>query len=430
MSKHGGVYKDTLVEYCTLLQKTLTTPVAGDPIQKCGSNVYSKLAEDPDELMHLADRELHVFPFKDVAGCWRRLYVDAALAKAAGIILEYGEAGRLASKNSDWWHEVVRIVDMALIMTGAPLREEVAQEFMYKLAGCVPFSMKKVKSGKDKRSFNTTVRSEPKLSRPIARASGTEFDFGKLLKEPFPVVITGLMDDWPAYTDRRWKSPDYLLSKTLEGSRLVPVELGRCYTDEDWSQRIIPFGEFLDNYLLSDGSDQIGYLAQHELFSQIPILRHDIHIPDYCYTHPPPSQPGTPLHGKQVREVDEPILNAWLGPAGPISPLHTDPYHNILCQVFGAKFVRLYAPSQSERLYPRGLEGEKNIDMSNTSRVPVEMVEMDSIVEGDDADFPLFKNAEYVETVLKEGECLYIPVGWWHYVRSLTTSFSVSCWWN
>ena len=32
--------------------------------------------------------------------------------------------------------------------------------------------------------------------------------------------------------------------------------------------------------------------------------------------------------------------------------------------------------------------------------------------------------------VLKEGECLYIPVGWWHYVRGLKAGISVSFWWG
>lgn len=37
---------------------------------------------------------------------------------------------------------------------------------------------------------------------------------------------------------------------------------------------------------------------------------------------------------------------------------------------------------------------------------------------------------EFVDCILEEGEMLYIPPKWWHYVRSLTTSFSVSFWWS
>jgi lysine-specific demethylase 8 len=240
------------------------------------------------------------------------------------------------------------------------------------------------------------------------------------------------MSHWPALNERPWKSREYLLKKTFGGRRLVPVEVGRSYTDEGWGQRIVGLGEFMDDYLLQapshkpNGQDRdikgIGYLAQHDLFTQIPSLRNDISIPDYCYTDPPPPALGTPLANKPpMPKLEEPILNAWFGPAGTVSPLHTDPYHNVLCQVVGRKYVRLYAPSESEKVYPKGVEGG-GVDMSNTSEVDVENV--------DEERWPLFKEVEYVECILNEGECLYIPVGWWHYVRSLTVSFSVSFWWN
>lgn len=46
------------------------------------------------------------------------------------------------------------------------------------------------------------------------------------------------------------------------------------------------------------------------------------------------------------------------------------------------------------------------------------------------AKFPRFKEAYYVDCILEPGQSLYIPVGWWHYVQSLSISFSVSFWWN
>jgi len=43
--------------------------------------------------------------------------------------------------------------------------------------------------------------------------------------------------------------------------------------------------------------------------------------------------------------------------------------------------------------------------------------------------FPDFEHAKFIDCILEEGQMLYIPPKWWHYVQSLTPSFSVSFWW-
>jgi len=87
-----------------------------------------------------------------------------------------------------------------------------------------------------------------------------------------------------------------------------------------------------------------------------------------------------------------------------------------LAQVVGRKYIRLYSPDESAALYPgQGM-------LSNTSQVDLTNV--------DDQAFPDFAKARYSECILEPGQLLYIPPRWWHFVRSLSVSFSVSFWWE
>lgn len=44
--------------------------------------------------------------------------------------------------------------------------------------------------------------------------------------------------------------------------------------------------------------------------------------------------------------------------------------------------------------------------------------------------FPLFREVKLQETLLCPGEILFIPGNYWHSLRSLDPSISVSCWWR
>ncbi|OAF69497.1 Jumonji domain-containing protein 5 [Intoshia linei] len=213
-------------------------------------------------------------------------------------------------------------------------------------------------------------------------------------------ILTESMMDWPAFNKNKW-SINYF--NQICGYRNVPIEIGTKYNDESWSQTMMQFYKYIQNCFESnDNKKPMGYLAQHRLLEQIPILEKDVIIPDYCFV------------GNNLNQVD---INSWIGPKGTISPAHTDPKDNFLCQIVGEKLVYLFDTSQNDFMYPE-IEGLNK----NTSRVNVEYPDLEK--------FPNFIKAKPIITILRPGEMLYIPSKHWHYVRSLSTSISINFWYD
>ncbi|XP_072153663.1 bifunctional peptidase and arginyl-hydroxylase JMJD5-like [Bemisia tabaci] len=243
----------------------------------------------------------------------------------------------------------------------------------------------------------------------VLECPSMEFFHFHHFKPRIPVKISGCMSHWPAL--KKWRDVSYF--QQLAGSRTVPVELGSNYLESNWSQSLMTLSTFIDKYINCESSSPIsenatptiGYLAQHQLFDQIPELKKDIFEPEYCCLM---ENPDIDPEGTDV--------NAWFGPKGTVSPLHYDPKHNLLCQVVGTKQVVLFSPEDSSNVYPH--EGTL---VSNSAMVDPENPDFEK--------FPKFQEATGYTCLLKAGEMLYIPPKWWHHVRSLSTSFSVSFWW-
>lgn len=426
----------------------------------------------------IADVYIHHFSSAGGPGHADAKTVDGkleAMVKTLDLALILAGAGG-HSRGRRWINQAFALLerahapaDRAKTTAAVTVDHETANGIAVALPGSVQPPAKRVKLGapapRDERrggqhSFSSYEPFTPPVRRPIRQIPANQMDmagFQKYLDEaphafgPGPLILTGLVDDWPARTDRPWARPSYLLSRTFGGRRLVPVEVGRSYVDDGWGQKIVAFGELLNEYMdfsvssiEAPESDEpcpsrpTAYLAQHQLLLQLPQLRHDILIPDHCYTTPP-SHPTDPSQDQP--ELEEPMLNAWFGPPGTITPLHTDPYHNLLVQVVGRKYVRLYSPHQTAKMRARGKEG--GVEMGNTSLLDVGVVEgwdARPALESDDGDGEGaeqramaedgFRKVPYVDCILGPGDTLYIPVGWWHYVRGLSVSFSVSIWWN
>ena len=139
-----------------------------------------------------------------------------------------------------------------------------------------------------------------------------------------------------------------------------------------------------------------GYLSVFRIFRSFPHLRADV---DFSL-----------LAQHKVKNT----VSGWIGPAGTVTGFHVDWGDNVLAQICGRKEVRLVAPKDSKYMYPA-----KRFDQGTMSS------EMD-VDHYDAARFPLFEKAKEYRVVVHPGEMLFIPRGWWHHVRSLDKSISVS----
>ena len=125
---------------------------------------------------------------------------------------------------------------------------------------------------------------------------------------------------------------------------------------------------------------------------------------------------GRPELASLLEDIDEePYLNPddrrgsialWLGPAGTYTPLHHDTCQIMFVQVLGEKHITLIPP-HAQSLFDDATNMYSNLpptrDLSLNPAHPHQL-----------------------ELTLKAGEALFIPVGWWHAVRSLSPSISLA----
>ncbi|KAM3662273.1 LOW QUALITY PROTEIN: bifunctional peptidase and arginyl-hydroxylase JMJD5 [Ammospiza maritima maritima] len=399
------------VEDCVLpllrRARSLLYGAAGRP----GAATAAALERLSDVLRDYSWEKLNAGPWREVGKGWRQVYAYGCLFGALAEVA----AGRPLAR-------AVRLCDLGLLM-GASVLDNVLARLVRALQPHLPRAAPRdgaraqvapaplapsrpglpAPAAEGERPFQS-VRAEPpppcagqhEEVIPRLRCPSLEHFRDNYLVPQRPVVLEGVMDHWPCM--KKW-SVDYFCQ--VAGCRTVPVELGARYTDEEWSQQLMTVSDFISQYIMDENN--VGYLAQHQLFDQIPELKEDISIPDYCCLG--------------EGEEDDITINAWFGPGGTVSPLHQDPQQNFLAQVLGRKYIRLYSPQDSENLYPH----ESQI-LHNTSQVDVE--------DPDLVKFPNFTKAAFQSCILMPGQILFIPVKYWHYVRSLELSFSVSFWWS
>lgn len=291
-------------------------------------------------LLDLADESILSYHFSSVPACWRRLYTDATLLKVISLLLATGSSARdRVDYFEHSWRQAIRDLDKALIVAGSPGPHR--QAWTHTLISIVqklhlPLKRRDVHVT-DRSAISAKSPSDYVIDNPIPRfepeeAPSMEDFVASSSQRPF--IVSGGVTSWPAYG--RWSSLDTFRQAAGEG-RVVPIEVGGTYTQENWSQELMDFGSFLDMLSSSaaatagsQGGSQASsgtlYLAQHDLLRQIPQLEDDFWPPDYVYMAPS-APPDAPSYVPPDADRGY-LVNLWIGPEDTHSPAHTDPYFN------------------------------------------------------------------------------------------------------
>lgn len=209
-----------------------------------------------------------------------------------------------------------------------------------------------------------------------------------------PVIITGMMDDWPA---RDW-TPEHLAAHFSE--QQVEVQAGRNanvrYEMEGAKhKKMMRFGDFMQQVIHGGPSNDI-YMTANNVGANAQAMSGlwdgIVQIPEYL-------DAGNPANRGFF----------WIGPAGTVTPTHHDLTNNFMAQIMGRKRVRLVDSLQAARIH-NSLHVYSDVDLEAV----------------DYARFPAMREVTVLECDLAPGELLFIPVGWWHHVRSLDISVTVT----
>lgn len=211
------------------------------------------------------------------------------------------------------------------------------------------------------------------------------------LKPQIPVVIENLVDDWPAYT--KWNF-DYIKGKV--GDKLVPLYDDRPVNYKDGFNEphaSMKMSEYI-NLLQREPTKYRIFL--YNVLKEVPELQEDFDFPD--------------MGLKLLKSL--PML--FFGGEGSHTFMHYDiDLANILHFHFqGKKECILYPNGERKHLYkiPHSLITHESIDFSKP----------------DFNQWPALKNAKGYRTELEHGNTLYMPEGYWHYMRYITPGFSMS----
>lgn len=252
----------------------------------------------------------------------------------------------------------------------------------------------------------------------ITSPSPEQFERDYMAYPGRPVIVTDAIDAWPARTSWTFEQ-----MRQSYGSDFVTVGDGSLSSGRPF--KLTRFSDFID-YTNTPESGLPGfwvdshsrpvrsapepsaapfYLMGWQGVELHPELRDDMLPPPACL--PDWSLALSPSMLSIVGWVlDKDLVSIYIGPTGTLSSVHQDfgSTHSYLAQVQGSKQVYLFSPDDSPNLYGGQVDPE----------------------HPDFEAFPMLADATAWHATLGPGELLYTPPNWWHYVRSLERSITVS----
>jgi hypothetical protein len=306
----------------------------------------------------------------------------------------------------------------------------------------MPFAPRNLLAGPAKRRYAVGA---PKKKRFTAVKCITEAsNFEKRYNEQQPTRFKNFFKDIPAYekwhTRTEERPDDVRVRKFKRGSKApeavttnmklnmayleqygdmnVPLELTTMSPNGPTSFERFegPFSLLLAHIMDKKDTSRRLYLAQHSLDDMPRGLRDDLPTPMGFLK----SIGGAgDIYGSSL----------WMGKAPTRTPLHRDPNPNLFVQLLGKKTIRLIEPTAGKELYERIKEMVGEASGSATMRgeemmrgKAMELLERTVWDDNLTQDLAV----QGFEVTLKEAHGLYIPLGWWHAVRSRGSGPNVS----
>lgn len=208
-----------------------------------------------------------------------------------------------------------------------------------------------------------------------------------------PVILTDVLKHWPIM--ERW-SWDYLKEKF--GARQVEIQHyeRNAAGEPEYIKDKMDFSQFIDRIQLPDCPSDLYMTAYNAVSNQglLAELRQEV-MPDLPDFLDPATGEGRVL--------------MWLGPQNTMGRFHMDLANSVLAQVKGRKEIRIVPSFSLPYVYH---------DFAMVSALNLD--------DWDEQRFPMFKHVPVITLILEPGEMLFIPIGWWHQVRALSPSISLT----